>query len=190
MELMDLLKTRRSCRRFCQQPIPQEVIDRILQAAAWASSAANLQPLSYVVIQSEQAVSQIFELTRWAAYLPKEQGCPKKTERPVLFIGVIQNKDISAKCDVDVGLSVSNMTLSAWNDGVASCILGAFDRAKVTAFLGLPEIQVVHTLVAFGYPAQKSILTEVKGGNIKYRLNENGDVVVPKRNIHDITTYR
>ena len=59
MELMELLKLRRTYRRFKQEPISDEIIDEMLTAARYASSAANLQPLSYVVVKSQKKYSDI-----------------------------------------------------------------------------------------------------------------------------------
>ena len=66
MELMELLKLRRTYRRFKQEPISDKIIDEMLTAARYASSAANLQPLSYVVVKSQQKVKEVFEHTKWA----------------------------------------------------------------------------------------------------------------------------
>ena len=76
-DLMNLLKERRTYRRFCQKPISEEILAEILTAARYASSAANKQPLSYVVVKTPQKVQEAFAETKWAAYLPKEQGQPK-----------------------------------------------------------------------------------------------------------------
>ena len=124
-DLMNLLKERRTYRRFCQKPISEEILAEILTAARYASSAANKQPLSYVVVKTPQKVQEVFAETKWATYLPKEQGQPKAGEEPVLFIGVVQNLKINPNCDTDAGLAISNMTLAAWNHGVGSCIIGA-----------------------------------------------------------------
>lgn len=189
MEWMEFLKTRRTYRRFEQRKIDRSIIDEMLLAATYASSAANLQPLSYIVVQSEAKVKEVFPLTYWARYLPDEQGKPKEEERPVLFVAVVQNRDISKKCDIDVGLAISNMTLAAWKHGVGSCIIGAFEQEKLSAVLSLSANQVLHTMVAFGYPAHKSRLTVIKDGDIKYYLDKNGDYVVPKREIKDVVGY-
>ena len=131
-DLMNLLKERRTYRRFCQKPISEEILAEILTAARYASSAANKQPLSYVVVKTPQKVQEVFAETKWAAYLPKEQGQPKAGEEPVLFIGVVQNLKINPNCDTDAGLAISNMTLAAWNHGVGSCIIGACNRQKLS----------------------------------------------------------
>ena len=60
MELMELLKTRRTYRRFAQKEISQEIVDEILEAARLASSAANKQPLSYIVVNKPEDVKKVF----------------------------------------------------------------------------------------------------------------------------------
>ena len=189
MDLMKLLKTRRSYRRFRQRKVDSRIIDEMFLAVTYASSAANRQPLSYIVVQDEEKLKAIFPLIHWARYLPPELGTPKEGEEPVLFVAVVQNMDISKECDVDVGLAISNMTLVAWQHGVGSCIIGAFDRVRLTEMLPLAANQVLHTMVAFGYPSHKSRLVEVKEGNIKYNLDENRDYIVPKRSREDIVRY-
>ena len=91
MELMDLIRTNRTYRRFKQTAVADEIIAEVLEAARNAASAANRQPLSYVVVKSQKKVEEVFALTKWAGYLPPEQGQPKKGEEPVLFIGVVEN---------------------------------------------------------------------------------------------------
>lgn len=188
---MELLKLRRTYRRFKQEPISDEIIDEMLTAARYASSAANLQPLSYVVVKSQEKVKEVFEHTKWAGYLPKEEGQPKAAEEPVLFIGIIENENINRGqyCDTDAGLAISNMTLAAWNHGVGSCIIGACDKAELSNMFGLKEEQKLHTVVAFGYPSHTSTIEDEKDGNIKYYLDENKDYVVPKRKMEDIVKY-
>mgnify|MGYP004728934689 FL=1 len=188
--LMELLKTRRTYRRFEQKAIDQEIIDEILLAARYASSAANRQPLSYIVIKDADKVAEVFRYTKWAGALPPEQGQPKENERPVLFIAVVENMNINKNCDTDAGLAISNMTLAAWNRGVGSCMIGACDKPTLSKMFGLNENQVLHTVVAFGYPSQVSHIVDVENPEeVKYYLDENRDYVVPKRKLEDVVTY-
>lgn len=190
MEFMELLKTRRTYRRFKQKEVASEIIEDILLASKYASSAANRQPLSYVVVKSSEKVLSVFEQTRWALYLESELGQPKKEERPTLFIAVIQNMDISKDCDTDAGLAIANMTLAAWNHGVGSCIIGACNKGFLSEMFELTETQKLHTVVAFGYPAHKSHIVDVKeDGDIKYYLDDKKDYMVPKRKLEDIVRY-
>ena len=71
MELMDLIRTNRTYRRFKQTAVSDEIIAEVLEAARNAASAANRQPLSYVVVKSQKKRSlhspsgrAIFHLSR------------------------------------------------------------------------------------------------------------------------------
>lgn len=193
MRLMELLMTRRTYRRFDQKEISQDIIDEILLAARLASSAANKQPLCYVVVQNKEKVEAVFSQTKWAGYLPPEQGQPKKEEQPVLFIAVVQNLDINRDCDTDAGLAISNMTLAAWNHGVGSCIIGACNKPVLSKMFGLTQNQKLHTVIAFGYPIHASYIADVEDSHdadaIKYYLDEKRDYVVPKRKLSDVVKY-
>ena len=109
MELMELLKTRRSYRRFDQShKIEENIIEDMKTSLRLASSAANLQPLRYMFITDEKLVSEVFPLTKWAARLPKELGEPKEGEKPVMFVIVLYDeKDKSKWVDTDAGLAMS-----------------------------------------------------------------------------------
>lgn len=190
MELLELLKTKRTYRRFQQKEISQEIINEMLLAARYASSARNAQPLSYVVVKNPDTVREIFKLTKWAGYLPPEQGQPKSGEEPVLFIGIIQNTDINLNCDTDAGLAISNMTLAAWNNGIGSCIIGACDKPRISEIMKLNENQKLHSVVAFGYPSHKSLIEDVNDDNdIRYYINDEGNYVVPKRKLSDTVKF-
>lgn len=189
-KLMELLTTRRTYRRFEQKEIAQEIIEEILMAARMASSAANKQPLSYIVVKDADKVTGVFEYTKWAGALPPELGQPKENERPVLFIAVVQNLNINRDCDTDAGLAIGNMTLAAWNHGVGSCIIGACNKEKLSEMFGLTPEQKLHTVVAFGYPSHESHIVDVKAdGDTNYYLDENKDYWVPKRKQEDVVSY-
>lgn len=189
-KLMELLTTRRTYRRFEQKEIAQEIIEEILMAARMASSAANKQPLSYIVVKDADKVTGVFEYTKWAGALSPELGQPKENERPVLFIAVVQNLNINRDCDTDAGLAIGNMTLAAWNHGVGSCIIGACNKEKLSEMFGLTPEQKLHTVVAFGYPSHESHIVDVKAdGDTNYYLDENKDYWVPKRKQEDVVSY-
>lgn len=187
--LMELLKTRRTYRRFAQKEISQEILDEILEAARLASSAANKQPLSYIVVRNPKDVAEVFDYTKWAGYLPPEDGQPKEDERPVMFIAVVENLDINKNCDTDAGLAISNMTLAAWNRGVGSCMIGACNKEMLSKLFGLTENQALHTVVAFGYPTHESRVADMEENQFRYYLDDKRDYVVPKRKLSDVVRY-
>ena len=188
--LMELLETRRTYRRFEQREISRDIIDEILKAARLASSAANRQPLSYIVVKEPDKVAEVFSYTKWAGALPPEQGQPKENERPVLFVAVVKNLDINPDCDTDAGLAISNMTLAAWNRGVGSCMIGACNKPALSKLFKLTQQQELHTVVAFGYPSHASHIVDMEDpSQFKYYLDEKRDYCVPKRMLSDVVRY-
>ena len=190
MSVLELMKTRRTYRRFEQRPIPPEVVSDMLEAARFASSAANLQPLKYLVIQSPNRVADVFAHTRWAGYLPPDQGVPQENQRPVLFVVVLTDSEISRStyAGTDAGLAISNMTLAAWEHGVGSCIIGACDKDWLMEYFQLPSNLQVHSVIAFGYPSHTSTCEDLKD-SVKYYLDSDGNYRIPKRRIEDVVKY-
>lgn len=90
MEFYDVLKTRRSIRKFAQTKISDELLLKIIDAARFAPSAANLQPLKYAVVRGEKC-GDIFPHTKWAKLLG-ERGTPQKDEEPTAYIFVMTHK--------------------------------------------------------------------------------------------------
>lgn len=190
MSVMDTLATRRTYRRFEQKPVPQDVVDDIIEAVRLSSSGANRQAVRLVVVNQPTDVARVQPLVKWAAYLPPEQGTPKADELPTLFVAVVKDTAIPGDPATDIGIALANMTLAAWDKGVGSCIMGAIDKPALTALLGIEEPQKLAFMVAFGYPTHKAAIvpmTEQTG--IKYYLDENRDYCVPKRSRDEIARW-
>lgn len=193
MELMELLKTRRTYRRFDQtKKIPDEAVDDIVRAQQYASCGNNRQPLHYIVVRDEVLVEEIFKITKWAASLPAKQGQPKDGEHPTMFIAVLEDNALkNAVTGVDAGLAISNMTLAAWSHGVGSCIIANVNKDELRKILDIGDEYTVNCVVAFGYPTHKSIIKEADSGEkLSYYINEDGDYVVPRKKIEDMVVFR
>ncbi|MCI2046258.1 MAG: nitroreductase family protein [Faecalibacterium sp.] len=188
MDVMELLRGRRTYRRFLQKAVPEEVIQDIIEAARLSSAGSNRQATSLVIVHQPADVEKVNALVKWAAFLPPEQGTPKPGEQPTLYVAVVQDTRVSGDLNTDTGIALANMTLAAWAKGVGSCIMGAINRPKLTALLGLPEHEKLHTMVAFGYPAHKSYIVPLQTDN-KYYLDAEGNYCVPKRSKEQIARY-
>ena len=190
MDLMELLATRRTYRRFAQKPVPADVIADMVEAVRLSSCGANRQAVRLVIAASPEVVAQIQPLVKWAAYLPPEQGTPKPEEQPTLFVAMVQDTTIPGDLDTDTGIALANLTLAAWAKGVGSCIMGAIDRPRLAQLLGLAETENLHSMVALGYPAHAShVVPMTESTGIKYYLDENRDYCVPKRSAEEIARY-
>ena len=67
MSVMESLVTRRTYRRFAQKPVPQDVVDDIVEAVRLSSCGANRQALRLVVVQSPEMVAKVQPLVKWAS---------------------------------------------------------------------------------------------------------------------------
>ena len=185
MTINEIIKNRRTIRKFKQTPLYIEQIESYIDAARVAPSAANLQPLKYVAVCRKEMVDKIFPLLKWAGYLAPAYN-PEEGERPVAYVIVCADTHIRKEgFGEDVGAAVENMILSALCDGVGSCWLGSIDRMALKELLQLPDNFIISSVIALGYPAESPKEAQVQDESIKYYL-EDGTLNVPKRSLEDV----
>ena len=182
--MKELIKSRRTIRKFSQKPITEELLLSYVEAARVAPSGANLQPLKYIVVNSKEMTDKMFPLVKWAGYLAPEYN-PKDDERPTAYIVVCADTGIRQNgYDMDVGASVENIILSALSDGVGACWMAAIDRDGIRNLLKIPDSMEIPCLVALGYPEENPKEVGIST-DIKYYL-EDEILCVPKRSIDEV----
>lgn len=187
MSVMEKLVTRRTYRRFAQKPVPQDVVEDMVEALRLSSCGANRQAIRLVVVQSAEMVAKVHPLVKWAAYLPSEQGTPKENELPVMYLAVVQDSAIPGDLATDTGIALANITLAAWDKGVGSCIMGAINRPALSQLLGINEPERLAFMIALGYPTHAShIVTLTDETGVKYYLDDDRDYCVPKRSKEEL----
>ena len=190
MSVMEKLLTRRTYRRFEQKPVPQDVVEDVIEAVRLSSCGANRQAVRLVIVNKPEDVAKVQPLVKWAAYLPPEQGTPKADELPTLYVAVVQDTSIPGDLNTDTGIALANLTLAAWDKGVGSCIMGAINKPALTELLGIKEPEKLAFMVAFGYPAHEAhIVPMTEATGVKYYLDDNRDYCVPKRSAEEIARY-
>ena len=139
-------------------------------------------------MESEEKVLEIFENTKWAASLSNEICRPKIGERPVYFIAVLTNEDKKLKFNgIDEGLVISNLTLTAAEKGIGSCIIGSVNDNKMREILNYEDNFSCEVVIAFGYPKIKSTIKEINTKEDQsYYLDEDKNYIVPKYKVEDI----
>lgn len=189
-ELMSLLEGRRTYRRFDEsRQISDEIVADMKKSAYLSSSAMNRQPLRYIYIRTPEVVNAIFDITSWGGYLPDGAGRPKTGERPTMFVAILSAKELQSKYTAfDEGLAASNLTLTAWAHGVGSCILGSVKHEPLREMLDISDEYDISCVIGFGYPTHTSTVVDETDGDIKYRLDDNKNYIVPKRKIEDTVT--
>ena len=186
MSIYEIIIQRRTIRKYKQWKIDRDIFKKLINAARHAPSAANLQPLKYIIIDDPETVNEIFENVKWAVYIYPE-GTPKEDEKPVAFIAVLIDKEIKSTGYelLDVGLAVQNIFLTACEEGIGTCLLAAINREKIISTLSIPENYALNSLIALGFADEKPIVEECED-SIKYYKDQDGTLHVPKRKLEDI----
>ena len=146
-----LLKGRRSIRRYRPDPVPDEMVEQLLEAGRWAPSASNRQPWQFIVVRDEAILKQVaqhaaYYFIRWAHV----------EEAPLLIVlcGEARNRIYRQFLHEDVGLAGSQIMLQAHALGLGTCWIGGLDRKAIADVLKVPEhIEIVGLLTA-GFPAE------------------------------------
>ena len=185
MNIYDAIKQRRTIRKFTQQPVDTQLLMKFVDAARVCPSAANIQPLRYKIVNDPITCDSIFPCLRWAGYLPN--GTPEKNERPTAYIVVTQDMSVKpTESSYDAGAAMMAMTLCAQEEGIGHCWIGSIDRKQLASVLDLPENLQIILVLALGYGAQESVEDTVNNGNIRYRLDSDNILHVPKLSLEDI----
>ncbi|MDP6380022.1 MAG: nitroreductase family protein [Phycisphaerae bacterium] len=185
MDVYDAITKRRTIRKFKQDDIPLETLQRLVEAARIAPASANIQPLTYIIVHSRELVDGLFPLVAWAGYIAPD-GNPAEGERPVAYIIILIDSEIH-KGDAarDVGAAAENLMLAAMAEGLGTCWMGAIERPKIAELLGVPEHLKIDTLISLGRPAEEPVMEEMTD-SIKYYKDSSGTLHVPKRALSDI----
>jgi len=186
MEVMDAILRRRSIRKFTQKPIAKHELQDLVLAASMAAYPANLQPMKFAIVTKAEEKQQLFACTKWAGYLTN--GTPAEEERPTAYIVMLGDKNIKANSDfqVETGAAGTTILLAAMEKGIASCWLGALNREGIRELLSLPEHLVVTDVIALGYPAQQSVPAAMENNDVKYYMDDEGIIHVPKRSVTEV----
>ena len=189
INLQNLLEWRRSYRKFDESRlISKNDIDEILNSIKFASCANNRQYLRFISVENKDKVLEIFDNTKWAASLKNNMGRPKEDERPVYFIAILSDDDKKLRFNgIDEGLVISNLTLTAAEKGIGSCIIGSVNDKKMREILNYDNNYSCEVVIAFGYPKVKSTIKKINlEEDQSYYLDEDGNYLVPKYKINDI----
>ena len=148
MSFLELAQKRYSVRSYKDQPVEQDKILQVLEAARTAPSAVNYQPWHFIVAVEEEVKDKISE-----AY-PRDWF----RQAPVIIVACgdhdqsWKRNDGKDHCDVDVAIAVDHLTLAAADLGLGTCWVCAFDAEKVHSALELPDNLEVIALIPLGYP--------------------------------------
>jgi nitroreductase len=184
-KVFDLIVARRTVRQFMPEPVPRALLEGVVDAGRLAPSAANLQPLEFVLVDEPALRAEIFSCLKWAAYIAPA-GNPAPGREPAAYIVVLVNTVVREKMfEYDVGAAQENMILAAAGEGVASCWLLSIDRDKLRGILKVPDQYRIDSVLALGYPAEAPVSEDYED-SCRYWKDAEETLHVPKRKRTDV----
>jgi nitroreductase len=160
--IIDIIKQRRSIRKYDKRKVPLETIKQLIEAGIYAPTGSNIQPWYFIIIDDDKVCSQI------KAFSPGLLGGP-----PNLIIVCSDRKKAYERGGafardewsvMDVSMASQNILLMAAEKGIATCAVKSYNKEAVKKILSLPEEVSVDLIISLGYsdqnpstPSRKSV---------------------------------
>jgi nitroreductase len=185
--MRDLVSKNRSYRRFYEDfVIDVETLKELVDLARLTASAANKQPLKYILSCDRRKNALIFSHLAWAGYLKDWPG-PSEGERPSGYIIMLGDKSISENFNFDNGIAAQTILLGAVFKGLGGCMIASIQRDKLREALNIPARYEIVLVIALGKP-KETVIIEKMGpeGDVKYWRDSEGKHHVPKRSLKEV----
>jgi len=185
--IRDLIQKNRSYRRFFEDhTIEISTLKSLVDLARLSASAANLQPLKYILSCDCERNAVIFPHLAWAGYIKDWPG-PTEGERPSAYIVILGDTRISKSFEYDSGIAIQSMLLGAAEMGLGGCIIHSIQRDQLREVLDIPSQYEIMLVLALGRPRETVKIEQIDAsGDIKYWRDDAGIHHVPKRSLDDI----
>jgi nitroreductase len=154
MNIFELIKTRKSVRKYLDKPVEEDKLNQILEAAHLAPSASNRQEWRFVVVQDKDTREKLAVAAGSQTFVG---------EAPVVLVACAETDGKIMHCGlpchpIDVAIALDHITLCAVELGLGTCWIGHFDPQQVKKILNIPDEIVVVELMPLGYPADPSAI--------------------------------
>jgi len=154
MDILEVIKGRRSIRAFKNQDIPAEIVEELIDAARWAPSAGNIQPWEFIIVRKPRIKRRLVEAALGQMFIE---------EAPVVIV-VCADEERSSQgygvrgktlyCIQDTAAAMQNIHLTAYSLGLGTCWVGAFREEEARKILKIPRGMRPVAIIPVGYPAE------------------------------------
>ena len=142
MDVYEAARTRLTVREFKPDPVPDEIVDKMVRAGQWTASSRNLQPWHFIVIRDREMLSEIGGIASSGQFI---------AGAPMAIAIAMDNAD---RPDLDTGRAMQQIELVAWEEGLGTCFVGlrvAEQNQQIKDLLGIPDGIELVTVLPFGY---------------------------------------
>jgi nitroreductase len=143
MEVQDAIRTLLAVRSYQERPVPEDVLQQILEAGRLSASAMNKQPWHFVVVREPATLKELGQLASTGPYI---------ANAPLAIVVAITPSRFAIS---DASRAIQDMMLAAWSAGVGSNWVGAGGLDEVKSLLGIPANIDILAILPFGYPAER-----------------------------------
>jgi nitroreductase len=154
MDVFEAIKGRRSIRAYKAVDVPEETVEKLIDAARWAPSAGNLQPWEFIVVRNPETKRRLAEAALGQSFIE---------EAPVVIV-VCADEERSASgygvrgrtlyCIQDTAAAIQNIHLAAYALGLGTCWVGAFRENEAKKILDIPDGVRPVAIIPVGFPAE------------------------------------
>lgn len=147
MDILEVIKTRRSIRQYTRDSISEEYINKILEAGRWAPSASNTQPWRFIILRSQEVRNKLADTLIWGRFL----------SQAALGIAVTINPNASSHPVEDGAAATQNILLETHSLGLGACWIGTYGsmhEASAKKVLNIPKDERLLSVIAIGHPAE------------------------------------
>ncbi|MGB9959958.1 MAG: nitroreductase family protein [Candidatus Bathyarchaeales archaeon] len=154
MDVSEAIKGRRSIRSFKKNEVPNDVVEKLIDAARWAPSAGNIQPWEFIVVRNPETRAKLASAALRQTFVE---------EAPVVIVicadenRALQGYGFRGKslfCIQDTAAAAQNIHLAAYSLGLGTCWVGSFREDEVAEILKIPEGIRPVAIIPVGYPAE------------------------------------
>jgi nitroreductase len=147
MDVLSAIQGRRSIRKYSSQPVEDEKLNKILEAARLSPSASNRQNWKFIIVRDKESRVRLGETTGIYQFI---------AEAPIIIVSCGTDPDGILKCgqyrhSVDLSIATAYLILEAYELGLGTCWIGVFDEKGVKDTLGIPDNVRVVAMTALGY---------------------------------------
>ena len=142
MDVYEAVTSRLTVRDYKPDPVPDDVVARLLEAGRLAPSSRNLQPWHFIVIHERATIQKLGAIATSGRFT---------ANAPLVIAIAMENAD---RPELDAGRAIQQMELVAWEEGLGTCFVGLLDAEQnrdVKYLLGIPDNVDLITVLPFGY---------------------------------------
>ncbi len=153
MEFSELIRARYSVRAYKPDPIDEGTLNRVLEAARWAPTAANRQPFQIIVLRTAERREELRRIYQREWFLQ----APLVLAMCSLPARAWTRRDGKNYADVDATIAMDHLILAAADAGLGTCWVAAFDPDAAREILRLPKDVEPLAFTPLGYPADRPV---------------------------------